>query len=92
MQLRSMENISDIKLSLVREYVYARCPFYRNNSTAKDVRVIVDRLDNWDITKKNPIDKLMSDKDFMTKCRIKLATAMDKEIKDNISNFNQIYK
>jgi hypothetical protein len=41
MQMRAKENISEIKLSLVREYVYARCTFFRKDRDVKDIRVIL---------------------------------------------------
>ena len=42
MQLRSKENLSEIKLSVVRDdYIYARSPFYRMGGSTKDIRCIV---------------------------------------------------
>jgi hypothetical protein len=83
MQLRIRENLDDIKLSQVREYVYARTPFYRKDKVAKDVRVIVDKMEFHPEGEEN-LDNLFSKKDFMDKAKYKLAQAMDNEIKENI--------
>jgi hypothetical protein len=88
MQLRSKNDISDIKLSLVREYIYARCSFYRNDKTSKDIRVIVDNVEFW----RSDLTNLIGNKDFMEKANFKLVKAMDKEIYENITNFKKIYK
>jgi len=44
-QMRIREDLSDIKLTQVREYIYARTPFYRKDKKSKDVRVIVDKVE-----------------------------------------------
>lgn len=88
MQLRSKENLDDIKFSLVREYIYARCPFYRRNKTAKEIRVIVDNIEFWE----KYIDNLNDNKDIMNKAKTKLVKAMEKEIAENISIFKALYK
>lgn len=88
MQLRSKENLDDIKFSLVREYIYARCPFYRRNKTAKEIRVIVDNIEFWE----KYIDNLNDNKDIMNKAKTKLVKAMEKEIEENISIFKALYK
>jgi hypothetical protein len=83
MQLRIRENLGDIKLSQVREYVYARTPFYRKDKVTKDVRVIVDKMEFYPEGEEN-LDNLFSKKDFMDKAKYKLAQAMDNEIEENI--------
>lgn len=88
MQLRSKNDISDIKLSLVREYIYARCSFYRNDKTSKDIRVIVDNVEFW----RSDLTNLIGNQEFMDKAKSKLVKAMDKEIYENITNFKKIYK
>ena len=52
LQIRAKESMMTgqtdlIKLSLVREYLYARYPFYRKGMTTKDIRVIVDKSEFW---------------------------------------------
>jgi hypothetical protein len=88
MQLRAMETISDIKLSLVREYIYARCSFYRKEKTAKDIRVIVDNVEFWN----SDMDKLLGTPEFMDKAKTKLIKAMDKEVQENVEIYNALYK
>ena len=79
MQLRSRENVDDIKLSLVREYIYARCSFYRKNKKSKDIRVIVDNIGEWipdlDSTKLN-------DEEYMAKNKDKISTSLNKLLSD----------
>jgi hypothetical protein len=88
MQIRSKANMSDIKLSLVREYIYARCSFYRRGKTAKDIRVIVDNVEFWE----SNMDNLQKNEAFMERAKIKLIAAMEKEISENIVNFKSLYK
>lgn len=83
MQMRIKENLDDIKLSLVREYIYARTPFYRKDKKAKDVRVIVDKIEFHPEVGAN-IEILLGNDEFMARAKEKLVTAMDSEIKENI--------
>jgi hypothetical protein len=86
MQMRTMENIDDIKLSLVREYIYARCPFYRKEKTSKDIRVIVDKSEFYG----EDMEKLAKDKEFMKRATEKLKKAMEIEIMDNIREYQKL--
>lgn len=86
MQMRSMENISDIKLSLVREYIYARCPFYRKGKLSKDIRVIVDKSEFYE----DSVDELPKNKAFMEKATEKLKKAMLVEVTENIYELEKI--
>lgn len=80
MQLRSKETIMDeLKLSLVREYIYARCLFYREGKGTKDIRVIVGKSDLHG----TDIEKLTGDVEFMELAKEKLLKAMDSEITEN---------
>lgn len=88
MQLRAMTNIDDIKLSLVREYIYARCSFFRNDRVSKDIRVIVDNKEFW----RSDLMNLIGNTEFMEKAKLKLLSAMTKEVTENITNFRKIYK
>lgn len=87
MQIRTKENVPEIKLSLIREYIYARCPFYRRDKRTKDIRVIVDNVENWD---KNMV-KLAKNAEFMQKAKEKIMKAMDVAIDENIQNYNKEY-
>jgi len=91
MQMRIREDLSDIKLSLVREYIYARTPFYRKDKKSKDVRVIVDKVEFHPESDGN-LEILLGNKDFMEKAKNKLAQAMDLEILENIKTFNSSFK
>lgn len=88
MQLRSMENVDTIKLSLVREYIYARSTFYRNDKESKDIRVIVDRSE----FSGSDMDKLSKDKEFMNNAKFKLKRAMEMEADDNIREYKKIFE
>lgn len=84
MQKRIRENLEDIKFSIVREYIYARTPFYRKDKQSKDVRVIVSQTEFHPGVEED-INILFRNKEFMKKAAEKLGQAMDKEISDNIS-------
>lgn len=81
-QLRIRHTMNDVKLTLVREYIYARIPFYRKDKKAKDVRIIVDKVDH----RPESISELAFNRTFMDIARKKLGQAMDIEIKSNIDN------
>lgn len=87
MQLRAKESVEDVKLSLVRDYVYARTPFFRRGKTSKDIRVIVDKEEFWEFTN---VDDLVNNKDFMDKAIGKLTKAMDIEIQNSIHEYKKI--
>lgn len=87
MQLRSMENIDSVKLSLVREYIYARSTFYRNDKESKDIRIIVDKSEFYG----TDLHKLVGNKEFMTTAKSKLRRAMEMETDENIRDYKKIY-
>lgn len=87
MQLRSKDQISGIKLSQIREYLYARCSFYRMGKLTKDIRVVVDKSEFWD---NRSVDDLVNDPSFMMKAVIKLTKSMDTEIDENIRVYKQM--
>ena len=82
MQLRSRDNIStdDIKLNIVREYIYARIPFHRNDKEGKDIRVIVGLTEVHGTDLKN----LSGNEEVMKIAKEKLTLAMDSHIQINI--------
>lgn len=87
LQMRCKENINDIKLSIVRkEYIYARAPFYRMESSTKDLRVIVGKIE-FD---GDDLNRLAKDMKFMEKAQRKLTVAMDKVISENKIKFNAL--
>jgi len=88
MQLKSKESVlENIKLSLVREYIYARALFYREGKGTKDIRVIVEKTD---IVGDN-LSLLVKTPSFIEKAKEKLEAAMDKEIEDNIRLIEDIF-
>jgi len=91
MQLRIRENLDDIKLSQVREYVYARTPFYRKDKVTKDVRVIVDKMEFYP-EGGSDINILLGNEDFVERAKYRLAQAMDNEIEENIRTIKLMSK
>ena len=88
MQLRSRDSIGDdFKLSIVREYIYARTPFFRRDKGTKDIRVIVGLTEFYGEDTRN----LMGNKEFVSKAASKLTDAMDVEISANISQYKKIF-
>lgn len=92
LQLRTRETVDDIKLSITNNYIYARCPYYRNDTTAKDVRVLVDSLTLYKVgTKKAVTPKtLFANQEFMEKATSKLKAAMSDIINKNIEKLNAL--
>lgn len=89
MQLRSRDNIGeDFKLSIVREYIYARTPFFRRDKGTKDIRVIVGLTEFYGENMQN----LMGNEEFVNKAIIKLTDAMNQEIGANIAQYKKIYQ
>jgi hypothetical protein len=90
LQIRAKESImtrpSEVKLSLVREYLYARYPFYRKGMLTKDIRIIVDKSEFWG----DNLNVLLKNKEFMTKATDKLSKAMDEEINSNLHEYNNL--
>ncbi len=87
-QIRAKEAIdSELRLSLSRDYIYARTSFYRKDKKINDIRVIVDKV--GDYVGPN-IEDLIHDHEFRELCKYKLIQAMDKEININIANLNLV--
>ncbi len=87
LQMRSMENLSEIKLSKVRdEYIYARSPFFRRGGSTKDIRVIVGRTD---INGKE-LNALAQDITVMEQDKRKIKTAMNEVITQNENIYSRI--
>lgn len=88
MQMRSADNNDNIKLSLVREYIYARSPFFRLGRKSKDVRVIVGTTDIYG----EVVDKLLKNQEFMDKAKEKLKDAMNTEVEENVTQYKKIFQ
>ena len=88
MQMRTRDNLNpkDIKLNIVREYIYARVPFHRNDKESNDIRVIVGLTEfNGD-----NVPSLESNTEFMEKAKSKLADAMTEIINQNLEIVNKL--
>lgn len=88
MQMRSRDNIQidDIKLNIVREYIYARIPFHRNDKDGKDIRVIIGLTE----VHGSDVSILFCNKDLMEIAKEKLTSAMDSHIKENIEKLKKL--
>ena len=89
LQLRAKENITEIKLSIVRdEYIYARSPFYRRGGSTKDIRVIVGKTD----IDGEDLNRLSKNIQFMERAKRKIQVAMDKIIAENKNELTELLK
>lgn len=89
LQLRAKENISEIKLSVIRdEYIYARSPFFRRGGSTKDIRVIVGKTD----IDGDDVDMLSKDLTFMKRAHEKIMVAMDSVIAENKNLYVKLTK
>lgn len=91
LQIRAKESMvnggtEELKLSLVRDYLYARYPFYRKGMTTKDIRVIVDKSEFWG----DDLDRLTKNNEFMTKAVEKLEKVMSVEIDYNVFEYKNM--
>jgi hypothetical protein len=87
MTIRAKENIQDIKLSLVREYIYARAVCFRDDTQNQDIRVIVGytEFDGTDL------DALYSNEVFMENAKAKIAKYIDNMVDYKKKTFTQIF-
>jgi len=87
-QMRAKNVIdSELRLSLSRDYIYARTLFYRKDNKINDIRVVVGKVDQYG----DDLDKLINDQIFRTICWAALTKVMDKEIEANINQLNLIF-
>lgn len=86
LQMRAKLNMDDIKFSILREYIYARTPFYRDDTSTKDIRVIVDKTD----IQGDDMSKLNKNKPLIKSAKQKLASAMEDEINNSIKEFHKL--
>jgi hypothetical protein len=82
LQIKTRDSVRDIKLYMVRDYIYARTNFFRLGNDFKDIRIIVDKINNYGITEDN-LSSLLENEKFMDKLTRKLNSVMDIEIKTN---------
>lgn len=86
-QIRCKRVINEeIRLSLSRNYIYARSIFYRRGNKINDIRVVVGTTDEYG----DDLNALLQDKVFLSKAVAKLLTAMNEEINKNVNNLKTI--
>lgn len=78
---------SELRLSLSRNYIYARSLFYRRGKEINDIRVIVGLTEDFG----DNISELIKDPIFRDVCTSTLLGAMDREIEKNIVALNKVY-
>ena len=87
-----MNHMTEIKLSFVRNYVYARTPFLRKFNTFKDIRVLVKRTNLIYPENPNPnLEQLYQDHIFMMQARDKLIETMNVVLQKNIIMYDTVY-
>lgn len=86
LQLRALETLDDIKISILREYIYVRVPFYRTDKSAKDIRVLVGNTEFYG----ENVENLFGSEEFMEKAKEKLTRAMESDIQDTIKEIKEI--
>ena len=87
-QMRCKQVInSELRLSLSRNYIYARSLFYRKGNQINDIRVIVGFTEDFG----DNISELINDPIFRDVATSKLLGAMDKEIEKNMFNLKLVY-
>lgn len=87
-QLRCKQVInSELRLSLSRNYIYARSTFYRRGREINDIRVVVGLTDDWG----DDINELITRPTFRGLATDKLKEAMDREIEKNLFQLKKIY-
>jgi len=84
---RAKNNIKDIKISLVREYIYVRMNCYRPNIAAKDVRVIVGTTSQFG----DKAEVLFANADFMGKAKQKIEFQIEEMIQLKQNELNKFY-
>lgn len=87
-QLRCKENIPQIKLSILRDnYIYAIAPFFRKETSGKDIRVLIGKTE----FEGSNLNELYMNKKFMDNCNDKLIEVMDAVIKSNKKIIQSIF-
>jgi len=77
LQYRSMENLNEIKFSIVNDsFIYARSPFFRLKNSTKDLRIIVGKTEFLG----NNISKLEQDKNFIDNAMSSMRKSMEELI------------
>lgn len=87
-QIRAKEVIdSELRLSLSKDYIYARSTFFRKGNKMNDIRVLIGKTETYG----DSLDTLLNDQDFRAICKTKLMEAMEIEITKNINQLKEVY-
>jgi len=78
----------ELRLSLSRNYIYARSIFYRRDNQINDIRIVVGTTETFP----EPLEDLIEDLGFRGVCIAKLEKAMEKEIKNNTNQLKTILR
>lgn len=78
----------ELRLSLSRNYIYARSIFFRRGNQINDIRIVVGTTESFG----DDLNTLIEDLGFRGVCITKLAKAMDKEIKNNLNQLKTLQK
>ena len=99
MQMRTRSNYKDsIKLYFMRKntgatYIYARCPFYRNESEVNEIRVLVDKAEvHTETQDDHALSMLSGNPEFMQIVYDEMEQWMDAEIEENVRNYKKVYQ
>ena len=99
MQMRTRSNYKDtVKLYFVRKksgvtYIYARCPFYRNESTINELRVLISKAELYTESQDDhALSILFGNQEFMQMVYDEMEQWMDAEIDENVRNYKKVYQ
>lgn len=88
-QIRCKRVINEeIRLSLSRNYIYARSIFFRRGNQINDIRVVVGTTDEYG----DNLKSLMNNQVFLSKCVLKLQEAMNKVINKNVEQLKTLIR
>lgn len=86
-QIRCRECITkEMKLSILREYIYVRSTFYRRRNEIKDIRICVGKTDVYGTDVR---DMELNEK-FMEMATNKMVETMNNEIKQNLETIKYL--
>lgn len=78
----------ELRLSLSRNYIYARSIFYRRGNQINDIRIVMGTTESYG----DDLGELIEDFGFRGVCIAKLGKAMEKEIKNNINQLKTVIR
>ena len=93
LQVRAWKNLKneDIKITITREYIYVRAPFYRSDKVAKEIRAIVGKIEDWPLATVS-VENMYDDTTFMSIAKNALARQMHMVILENLEKYSINYK